>query len=87
MRDNPLQPHERGKAGDSRTIRNPQAMPNLFAQFRTNAEPVAIPPQGTLVPNETVASLKSLLGTIAETFREHGMVDLAAEAEEVAALL
>jgi len=88
MRDNPLQPHERGKSSDSRGMNNPRGMPNLFSQFRTNpADPAPVPPQGTLVPNETVASLKSLLGTIAETFREHGMVDLAAEAEEVAALL
>lgn len=86
MRDNPLQPHERGKSSDSRGMNNPRGMPNLFSQFRTSTTPV-VPPQGTLVPNETVASLKSLLGTIAETFREHGMVDLAAEAEEVAALL
>ena len=87
MKNNPLQPHERGRAGDSRTLRNPQAMPNLFAQFRPDGEPMLVPPQGTLVPNETIASLKSLLGAIASTFREHGMVDLAAEADEVAALL
>ena len=86
MKGNPLQPHERGKASDPRGMNNPRAMPNLFSQFRTNPPP-ALPPQGTLVPNETVASLKTLLGTIAETFREHGMVDLAAEADEVAALL
>jgi hypothetical protein len=84
MKNDPLQPHERGKASDSRGMNNPREMPNLFAQFRRAP---ALPPQGTLVPNETVASLKALLGTIAETFRGHGMVDLAAEADEVAALL
>lgn len=86
MKNNPMQPHERGKSSDSRGMNNPRGMPNLFSQFRTTPAPT-LPPQGTLVPNETVASLKTLLGTIAETFREHGMVDLAAEAEEVAALL
>jgi hypothetical protein len=84
MKNNPLQPHERGQASDSRGMNGPRGMPNLFAQFRSSP---SLPPQGTLVPNETIASLKTLLGAIAETFREHGMVDLAAEAEEVAALL
>ncbi len=87
MKNNPLQPHERGKAGDSRTIRDPQGMPNLFSAFRTTPPQAPFVPPGIMVPQETIDSLRGLLVTIADTFREHGMVDLAAQADEVAALL
>ncbi len=39
------------------------------------------------VERSTVEQLKDLLDAISSTFREHGMFDLAAQADDVAALL
>jgi len=87
VKNNPLQPHERGKSSDSRGMNNPRGMPNLFSQFRTTPSQTPYAPPGVMVQQETIDSLRGLLATIADTFREHGMVDLAAQADEVAALL
>lgn len=65
---------------------NPISTPFSFAT-RPRSTPVQVGPEMTMIQVDTVNSLKSLLGNIAETFREHGMVDLAAEAEKVADLL
>jgi aryl-alcohol dehydrogenase-like predicted oxidoreductase len=40
-----------------------------------------------LVERSTVEQLKNLLSAISSTFRDHGMFDLAAQADDVAALL
>jgi len=40
-----------------------------------------------LVERSTVTQLKNLLDAISSTFREHGMFDLAAQADDVASLL
>ena len=64
---------------------NPISTPFSFAT--PPRTPVQVGPEMSMIEAKTVSSLKSLLGNIAETFREHGMVDLAVEAEKVADLL
>ena len=95
MKSNPMNPsdgnYEGSQIPDFSTMRDNQRMNNPFSKFAKYTPPTHdfIPhEEDTItVPKETIDSLKTLLGTIAETFREHGMVDLAVEADEVAALL
>jgi len=44
-------------------------------------------PSTVAVKRSTVEQLKNLLDAISSTFREHGMFDLAAQADDVATLL
>ena len=69
---------------------NPSEMQNsINTPFTFATPPSTSPPtrEMAVVPQSTVDALKELLGGIAVTFREHGMFDLASQADEVAALL
>ena len=69
---------------------NPSEMQNAIPGPFTFAtpRPLTVPtPEMAVVPQSTVDALKELLGGIAVTFREHGMFDLASQADEVASLL
>tara|TARA_B100001996_G_scaffold351988_1_gene312410 strand:- start:1058 stop:1348 length:291 start_codon:yes stop_codon:yes gene_type:complete len=96
MKSNPMNPsdgnYEGSQIPDFSTIRDNRKMSNPFSQFTAYTPPSSdfVPysdEETVVVPKETITALKTLLDTIAETFREHGMVDLAVEADEVAALL
>jgi len=96
MKSNPMNPsdgnYEGSQIPDFSAMRDNQKMGNPFSQFTKYTPPASdfIPyseEETVVVPKETITALKTLLDTIAETFREHGMVDLAVEADEVAALL
>tara|TARA_R100001530_G_scaffold123655_2_gene91674 strand:+ start:121 stop:384 length:264 start_codon:yes stop_codon:yes gene_type:complete len=87
MRNNPFSTgsEEGNRMTNPADSNNPINQPFTFAS--PPRTPVQVGPEMTMIQVQTVSSLKSLLGNIAETFREHGMVDLAAEAEKVADLL
>lgn len=61
-------------------------IPQVFGQVgRSTQTPMAT--DTVTIPKETAESLKALLLSMADTFSEHDMPDIAIQANEVAALL
>jgi hypothetical protein len=85
MRNNPFD-HASGNHG---RMSNPADTNNPLSQAFAFATPPKnlVAPDIIPVPRETVDTLKSLLSNMTDTFREHGMFELADEAETVVALL
>ena len=85
MRNNPFSPsnEEGGRMSNPSDSNNPINQPFAFA----TQTPKQITPDLVTVHRDTVDSLKDLLQGMTETFREHGMFDLADEAEMVVELL
>tara|TARA_B100001750_G_scaffold123411_1_gene98030 strand:- start:120 stop:380 length:261 start_codon:yes stop_codon:yes gene_type:complete len=86
MRSNPFSSasDHGGRMTNPSDTNNPINQPFGFATVRRPTEPM---PEVVAVPKDTVDSLKDLLQGMTETFREHGMFDLADEAEMVVELL
>jgi hypothetical protein len=86
MRDNPFSIGRRGRGQMTNPSDMQSTIPGPFT-FATR-QPAPAPTPGTaVVALSTITALKELLGGIASTFREHGMFDLASQADDVAALL
>ncbi len=86
MRNNPFSPgsEQGGKMSNPSDSNNPINQPFAFATPQTSKQ---ITPDLVTVSRDTVDTLKDLLQGMTETFREHGMFDLADEAEMVVELL
>lgn len=83
MRQNPFDPNnlQSGTTPDSFKMGNPMHAP--FA-FKTQNEPVV---EDTAINVEAVETLRELLQTMAKTFEEHDMFELAEQAKSVSAML
>lgn len=84
MRPNPFDPNnlQNGKHPDSFKMGNPMHAPFAFAT--RHQEPVE---ETTGIQPETIDAIKKLLSTMAATFEEHDMFELAEQAKSASEML